>query len=139
VQSLPSALQKRVTHVVTPCLTLALASPLEFAVMKNASRKSFGMRSCKIIGLKVPWNEHLSKRGGGRCRILICNSLLKKCFFSVIPGEATNLPFGKPREREIPRRLRLLGMTVSASFQQRFTASDSPRGVAASRWQPCWP
>src|SRR5207245_370711 len=28
-------------------------------------RKSFGMRSCKIIGLKVPWNEHLQKNWGG--------------------------------------------------------------------------
>jgi len=23
------------------------------------------MRSCKIIGLKVPWNEHLQKKVGG--------------------------------------------------------------------------
>src|SRR5437879_13036818 len=28
-------------------------------------RKSFGMRSCRIIGLKVPWNEHVQKKVGG--------------------------------------------------------------------------
>ncbi len=29
--------------------------------------KFFGMHSSEIIGLKVPWNEHLQKKGGGAC------------------------------------------------------------------------
>src|SRR2546426_12414266 len=32
---------------------------------KKCVRKCPGMRSCKIIGLKVPWNEHLQKKVGG--------------------------------------------------------------------------
>src|SRR5712691_9248313 len=137
VQSLPRALQKRVTHIVTPSLTPTFATPLEYAVTKNASANPLECAVAKSLDLKF-LGMNTYKKGVGGCRILICSSLLKKCFFSVIPGEATNLPFGKPREREIPRRLRLLGMTASASLQlaakvhtKRFTARRRCEQVAA--------
>ncbi len=41
------------------------ASPLEYAVTQKCARNSFVMRTCKIIGLKVPWNEQLQKIPGG--------------------------------------------------------------------------
>jgi len=40
---------------------------------EKRARKSFGMHCYKIIGLKVPWNEHLQKKaGGGSARLASC-------------------------------------------------------------------
>ncbi len=52
VQSLPSALQKRVTHIVTPCRTPTLTSPLEFALTKNASANPLECAVAKSLDLK---------------------------------------------------------------------------------------
>ena len=45
------------------------ASSLQYSLAKKRARKPFGIHSYKIIGLKVPWNEHLQKIGGGDRRV----------------------------------------------------------------------
>ena len=62
MQSQPRALQKQ---LIPTRDAFTLASPLHCALTKKYPSKPFQMRTCKIVGLKVSWNEQLQKSRGG--------------------------------------------------------------------------
>ena len=59
LQSPPRALRKRMTPHRDALYHAYACKPFTMRSYEKCVRKSFTMRSCKIIGLKVPWNEHL--------------------------------------------------------------------------------
>jgi len=68
LQSPPRALQERLTLTRDALAHARARKPFGMRSYEKCARNPFGIRSYKIIGLKVPWNQHLQKRVGHPCR-----------------------------------------------------------------------
>ena len=65
MQSPPRALQERLTLTRDALAHARARKPFGMRSYEKCARNPFGIRSYKIIGLKVPWNQHLQKMWGG--------------------------------------------------------------------------
>ena len=58
VRSQPLVRPSRLLYVQT-------CKPFRMRIYEKCARKSFGMRTYKIVGFKVPWNDTVPKNAGG--------------------------------------------------------------------------
>ena len=73
------------SRLLTVSRMFACVTPLEYALTQKCASKSFGIHSYKIIGLKLPWNDILTKNTGGEgCllqRLDLTRTCLQTCVF----------------------------------------------------------
>ncbi len=63
------------------------ASPLESTLTRKCVAKSFRIHSYKFKGLKLPWNDTVTKIPGGGASALLANTTLKPYFSQPSPNQ----------------------------------------------------